>query len=192
MLKKIKYSFILVILFLTTSSSSIFQNNTNIIVWNENRPLKWADFRGKPEKRFAAASTHYDILKNWKVSNNLLTVSIQAVFLTQNSWKKKRWINEEVLIHEQKHFDIVEIYARKIRKALSETNIKSTVEAKQIIETICKQYEEEMDVYQDLYDQESNWSMNGEGQRIWNRNILEELQSLNEFKGSTLLLTIPL
>ncbi|MBA3683458.1 MAG: hypothetical protein H0W73_20175, partial [Bacteroidetes bacterium] len=92
------------------------------ILWSETKPLTWDDFKGKPEKRFAAATTSYDIWKSTnKINDKSSTVKIEAVFFYESSWKKKSWINDQVLAHEQKHFDIVELFARKLRKQIKET-----------------------------------------------------------------------
>src|SRR5438552_4474997 len=88
-----------------------------IIVWNKNRQLTWNDYKGKPQKRFAAASTVYSMgRKVLKEKDGTVAARIQAYFYCNDSWKKSDWINDEVLKHEQKHFDIVELFSRKIRK----------------------------------------------------------------------------
>jgi hypothetical protein len=43
---------------LCSNPRAIFADEKEIIIWQENRPLAWDDFQGKPQKRFAAASTH--------------------------------------------------------------------------------------------------------------------------------------
>lgn len=187
-MKKIfKYSFLLVAI-TNCLSFGFQQKEKNILEWNESRPLTWKDFKGKPEQRFAAASTHYDILKAISLSKSSCTITVRAVFFTDKSWKKDSWINDEVLIHEQKHFDIVEIFARKMRKALTQKKIESAAEAKTELQNTYEKYDKELDKYQDLYDEESDGSMNGDGQRKWNRKIKEELNQLKDYSSSILVL----
>jgi hypothetical protein len=59
----------------------ISKSDNDIILWQENRLLTWDDFKGKPAKRFAAASTNYDILKSIEFTNNSYAlIDIKAVF----------------------------------------------------------------------------------------------------------------
>lgn len=164
----------------------------DIIIWNASRPLIWDDFRGKPEKRFAAASTHYDILQNIRSLNpNEAQIKIEAVFFCRRSWKRKEWINESVLMHEQKHFDIVELYARRMRKDLALLKCSSMAVLNETADSLYKLYDKEMDRYQDQYDEETDGSMNGDKQREWNRKIPDELHLLELYSQTTFTLKIP-
>src|SRR5580704_163690 len=84
-----------------------FRNDDGIIVWQKNRPLTWDDFKGKPERRFAGASTHYLLKSYITQENSTIEAHIMAWFFSNMSWKKDRWIDNTMLRHEQKHFDIV-------------------------------------------------------------------------------------
>jgi hypothetical protein len=161
-----------------------FQSEKDRLVWNESRLLSWNDFNGKPEKRFAAASTHYDILKHTAREGNKAVVTIEAVFFKNMSWKKMNWVNDEVLTHEQKHFDIVELYARKLRKAVFETHYTDYNDLLSKLEMLYDRNDKEMDKYQDLYDEESDGSMNGEKQREWNKRVIQELENYRKFKDA--------
>lgn len=173
---------------LLTASLSIFsfQSSKEYILWQEEKPLIWDNFEGKPEPRFAAASTAYDILKSLSAEKgNTATVTIEAVFFKKTSWKKKNWINDEVLSHEQKHFDIVELYARKLRKMISEAKFK---DYKQLVSKLDELYyinDKAMDKYQDKYDDETDGSMNGDQQRAWEKKIMAEIDALSKFKETT-------
>ncbi|MEO6303976.1 MAG: DUF922 domain-containing protein [Bacteroidia bacterium] len=177
------------IIILTSLFSCSFkpEDDKEMILWNLERPLTWDDFKGKPERRFAAASTSYDILKevNKGTSKNA-TVKIEAVFFCQSSWKKKSWINEQVLEHEQKHFDIVELYARKLRKTISETKFSSFADLETKIQSLYDINDKEMDKYQDKYDDETDGSMNGDKQREWQKSIMKDIKDLDAHKETTL------
>lgn len=168
-----------------------FKPDKNVLIWEEGKPLTWDDFNGKPEKRFAAASTHYDIFKKVTETEKSASVKIYAVFFRNASWKKKSWINDEVLAHEQKHFDIVELYARKLRKIIQETKFKNYQDLTAKIQVLYDKNDKEMDVYQDLYDEETDGSMNGEQQRAWQKKITAEIEALNKYKENTFLITFP-
>ncbi len=176
-------------LLLVLISSFAKDGNKDVLVWNEKRLLTWDDFKGKPEKRFSAASTHYDIFKTTEQNGPSAEVTIEAVFFCNKSWKRESWINDQVLAHEQKHFDIVELYARKLRKLLSDKNYSSYSNLKSVSDSLYKVIDKEMDVYQDKYDDETDASMNGDKQREWNKKIMEEIQVLSEYKSTNLQVT---
>ncbi len=177
---KFKFFIVFSSLFLFLSFKQ--KTEKEIILWQEDRPLTWDDFKGKPERRFAAASTSYDILKT--VNKN--SVEIKAVFFTQTSWKKTSWINDQVLAHEQKHFDIVELYARKLRKQIKETKFTSYEDLKTKLEVLYDANDKAMDKYQDLYDEETDGSMNGDKQREWQKKIMKEIKDLDAYKETVL------
>jgi len=178
-----KYKFFALIVFTVLCFGFKTDKPSGFLLWQNNRLLTWDDFKGKPEKRFAAASTSYDILKEITKNTNGTTVNIRAVFFYYSSWKKKEWVNESVLAHEQKHFDIVELYARKLRKIIKETIYTSATDLENKIDALYDINDKAMDVYQDLYDDESDGSMNGDKQREWNKKIAEELKALDNYKA---------
>ena len=169
--------------------SFFVKDEKDVLLWQENKPLTWNDFRGKPEKRFSAASTHYDIFKTTKQNGPSAEIVIEAVFFCNKSWKRESWINDQVLAHEQKHFDIVELYARKLRKLISEKNYSSYSNLKFVSDSLYKVIDKEMDVYQDKYDDETDASMNGDKQREWNKKIIAEIEVLSEYKNTNLQVT---
>ena len=163
----------------------------DIIVWNKDRLLTWDDFKGKPAKRFAVASTNYDIIKTIDPINGDTTkVITRAVFYCNKSWKKKSWIDETVLAHEQRHFDIVELYARKLRKLIRHHNYSSVSELKSKSDSLYAIIDKEMDVYQDKYDTETEGSMNGDQQRIWNEKIENQITELNKYADTLYLVLL--
>src|ERR1700751_1707415 len=95
------------------------QTNEISIIWQEGHLLTWSDFKGRPENPNSVASTSYDIIKRIIDYGDSATIIIRAVFFPYKSWKRKGRNDEDILIHEQRHFDIAELYARKLRKSFS-------------------------------------------------------------------------
>lgn len=159
----------------------------DVIVWSKDRKLNWNDYKGKPQKRFAAASTVYSLGR--KVLNDkdgAIVARIQAYFYSNDSWKKDDWISESVLNHEQRHFDIVELFCRKMRKQISEMDFKNFDDAALKVDSLYEKYNKEMDIYQDKYDDESNGSMDSEGQKKWNTKIDKEISALDKYDATIL------
>jgi hypothetical protein len=190
MLKALLLVFIYPLSLLLSTSKQVYINDSDVILWQENRLLTWDDFKGKPAKRFAAASTNYDILKSIDFKDNTTAlIDIKAVFYCKKSWKKEQWIDATVLIHEQKHFDIVELYARKMRKTIKENNY-SRLNIKEKTDSLYAIVDKEMDLYQDLYDDETNGSMNSTKQKEWNQKVINEINEFNEFKNTSITITL--
>ncbi len=161
----------------------IHLSHSQTIIWKQERLLNWNDFKGKPERRFAVASTVYNIeMLTYEDSNKQYTVNTYAVFYCKDSWKRKEWISEVVLKHEQKHFDIAELYARKMREEVSKLLVKNYAELKVKTDEIYYRLEKEMDRIQDQYDDETEGSMNSTKQTEWENFITSELNRLKKFK----------
>ncbi|MFY9310313.1 MAG: hypothetical protein WAQ28_14800 [Bacteroidia bacterium] len=180
---------LLLVMLSLTAFAFIIPTNTGteneVIVWQKDRPLTWDDFKGKPAKRFAVASTNYDINKIIEqVGKDSSTVEIKAIFFCNKSWKKQDWIDETVLAHEQKHFDIVELYARKLRKMVASKTYTSFNDLKTKSDSLYAVIDKAMDVYQDEYDEKTEGSMNGEQQRLWNKKIIDQIKELDNYSSS--------
>ncbi len=98
-----------------------------IIVWKKSQRLEWKDFAGEMDADvFGTAKTVYKIeivpIEVYVDENdniqNIEQLSVIAHFYKNLSWTASR--NVALLAHEQLHFDIAELYARKIRKRFSE------------------------------------------------------------------------
>jgi hypothetical protein len=61
----------------------------------------------------------------------------------------------------------------------------SSLNIKQKTDSLYAIIDKEMDVYQDLYDDETNGSMNSVKQKEWNQKVINEINDLNAFKNTT-------
>ena len=181
-------SFIVAALILFASLA--YKGEEDVLTWSNNRKLSWDDYKGKPQKRFAAASTVYSLGREVYDDGAVIKARITAYFYCQDSWKKDDWISDEVLAHEQRHFDIVELFARRLRKQLGGMVFLNLKDAEKKVESMYQIVSKEMDLYQDKYDTESDGSMNGDGQRKWNKKIAEELSELEDHTGQVVRLKL--
>ncbi len=153
------------------------------VPWNSNIRLTWADFKGKvPPAAVPAATTASGI--SYTYSANLLhhevhlDYEVNAYFYPNESWYRPALCNENTLSHEQLHFDISELFARKMRDRLDRTSFSDDVKAE--IRKIYKEILEELQDYQEQYDWETNFSRNREKQAEWNQKIAKALQEEQE------------
>jgi len=101
-------------------------NNTEYetkIEWSADRKLTWDDFKGEPDTaNFPNTLALTNSGFGYESGINMFKdgqVFVQSVFNTNLSWVVPEGRNDYVLRHEQIHFDITEIYSRKLRKELA-------------------------------------------------------------------------
>ncbi|MEM7485436.1 MAG: DUF922 domain-containing protein [Bacteroidota bacterium] len=148
------------------------------VLWDSNKRLTWADFKGKiPPAAVPAATTASGI--SYKYSANLihheveLDFEVNAYFYPNESWYKPEVCDDIILSHEQLHFDISELFARKMRDKLQRTSFSDNVKAE--IRRIYKEILKELKDFQELYDWETNFSRNTKKQLEWNNKIAKAL-----------------
>jgi len=150
-----------------------------LIAWHPSYKLTWDDFKATPDTRSNAAATTTTYLAiDYLIDNHGLRYRITCRFSCDKSWGLHR--SSYILSHEQGHFDIAEIYARKLHKAMSEYRFnKRTYERdlKEIYETMMQEKED----MQNAYDRETNHSINRRKQSEWQSRIEALLEEYGEY-----------
>ncbi|MDF0708703.1 DUF922 domain-containing protein [Flagellimonas okinawensis] len=149
------------------------------VPWNGSTRLTWSDYKGKvPPADEAAATTASGI--SYTYSANLLhhevnlDFEVNAYFYPNESWYKPQLCDENTLAHEQLHFDITELFARKMRDKLRRTSFSDDVKAE--VRKIYRDILKDLQDYQEKYDWETNFSRNREKQREWNQKVANALK----------------
>jgi hypothetical protein len=179
---------VVVVLFLSiTFPANSFDEN--IIEWSYNRKLTVEDFQASVDSNsLAAAETNYRINFSYDRADDTVKFDITTKFVKNGSWMRVR--TDEILSHEQGHFDIAEIYTRKIRKAILGKQF-NYYNFETEADSLYKIYEDSSNVIQELYDKETEHSGNTEKQIKWEKRIAFELMISKKFefkKKFTLLL----
>ncbi len=156
------------------------------IEWSADRKLTWNDFKGKPDTEnfpntLALTNSGFgyesgvSMFKEGKIF-------VQSMFNTYDSWVVPEGRNEYVLRHEQIHFDITEIYSRKLRKELSDSKITSDnfAKAKPIFDRVFN----EMQRRQKRYDQETQRGDKRETQEHWEAVVELELAKYDFYRSN--------
>lgn len=159
------------------------------ISWKEDAKLSWENFQSLVNRKtnpdvvaYTNCGWEYTVIKS---SNPKAAVefTIETIFNEDKSWKDVKRINDYYLLHEQKHFDIAEIFARKLRKEVKE-RIKTTSDFdkyfKGIYNTVSTNYKN----FQITYDKVTEHGINKEKQAEYNELISSELENLKNFKTS--------
>jgi|WetSurMetagenome_2_1015567.scaffolds.fasta_scaffold00007_145 hypothetical protein len=155
----------------------------NKILWDENRPLTWKDFKGSPDekssfKALTAAGLYYSAEQ---VSEDEVKVTVTPYFDPHKSWRKKKEVNDNLLEHEQHHFDQWELSSRLFIEKLM--GIESS-EIKTMLKKIKEEYSQVTKEYKRVsqdYDKETDHGTNKRQQETWNKNIRSLLSATKEF-----------
>lgn len=159
-----------------------FAKGQDKIFWNENRKLVWADFQSKtkPNASQAAATTFCGISYLLDSSTKKFTdkqVAIASFFVPSKSWAHTDHRTEIVLMHEQSHFDIAELFARRFRKLISD----KTLDVKSLQKYYNQVYEDYKDYQQD-YETVTNHGRIRDKQYEYSRKIDQQIEELSAFK----------
>jgi hypothetical protein len=173
---------LLPLLLLTISLASLGQSeNEELISWNEGKKLTWADYKGMAKTGTdAAASTATYLGIEYNFNNKGFGYRITCSFSKNKSWGLHK--TDYILAHEQGHFDIAEIYARKLNKKMSDykfdkDNFKTDL--KKIYEGITT----EKEAMQNDYDRETNHSINKDNQAEWLQRIEKMLREYKTYSN---------
>lgn len=162
-------------------------SNEETVSWDETNKLNWTDFKAAPDSESdAVALTASGITFGYslKTSGERIvdfSVTVESHFYPNKSWYLKDKANVYILGHEQLHFDITELYARKFRQQLAKLKVNQNV--KEQMNRMHTSINEAINETQRRYDLETNHSMNMEKQKEWEAFIERELQRLNQFKS---------
>ncbi len=163
-------------------------NDEATMSWNEAKKLTWKDFQSSPDPNSeAVALTASGITFGYSLkttsSNHIVdfSVSVESHFYPKKSWYLRDRANNYILAHEQLHFDITELYARKFREQL--TKVKVNQNLKSELKALHKTINKSLNETQKKYDAQSNHSINVEVQKQWELLIHSELKKLDQYKS---------
>ncbi len=128
------------------------------------RQLTFADFNVKKQIDNTVAESSTSIGYNYDGDK---TVKVFCQFNKNESYITKNGRTAYILHHEQKHFDITYIYAKKFVNELQ----KQSILTNEIVDSIYEKILSEKDKVQSQYDNETNYSENKELQAVWDLKI---------------------
>ena len=144
------------------------------LYWRATDTLAWSDFQGNPDRsaRYLAISST-GISYTYRYSDSGIIYTVSACFVRSRSWRNYG-TDLHVLKHEQGHFDITEIYARKLASQLK--LIKPDKKTfRKTIETLGEKNISEKNNFQKKYDQETASGTKKRMQRKWEFIIRKQL-----------------
>lgn len=171
----------LLLALLTTISFTSNVDDTDVIYWSDHGRLDWQDFQGDPRYDHEAVSavTSSGIVHYRGCKNGQIIYKVRAYFEKDNSWVKDEALTEYHLAHEQLHFDITELAARRLRKALAENPFMCGEEEQ--FEQFITTYIDKWQIQQQEYDFGTRHSLDEKQQREWSYRVAFELSLLDEY-----------
>lgn len=157
-------------------------DTSNVIEWTAARKLNWNDFKANAPhttREAALSNCGFGYSSNKAYHYEIINITVLARFYSNRSWVRTDRKSVRLLQHEQRHFDLCELYARKFRQKLA----KRTWTGDDIdkIDRIYQRYFHELDEQQLKYDKETIHSLDTKKQNEWNDAIARELDELAEF-----------
>lgn len=162
----------------------------DIILWEERVFLQPEDFRIVKEvdpydTRNGLTTYKIEILprevlvdENNQIAN-FLKMNLAIYFYKNKSWLGKK-NDKQLLAHEQNHFNIGELFARKMRKAFEELKEKK-IKDFNAYQNVYTTYWKECKAYQRKYDQETFNGTLAEPSGDWLLKVDQELYELEEY-----------
>lgn len=154
------------------------------LIWRADSLLTTEHFQAKRNNVKGAFA--YTTLSIWLYQRDVagkLLFFVDALMLKSKSFLPKD--APYALNHEQKHFDLCEVYARKIRQKLAEkdfTKVKDTqAEVSKIYNRLMDDYTKE----QEKFDKETEHGINAAKQKIWDDKIAAMLADLAAYSSNS-------
>jgi hypothetical protein len=152
------------------------------IIWSADRPLTKEDFKVKKSSK-AAASTSSGLFLHSEDKEGTLMFYVEAIF----SKSKSFFMKEESLYtlkHEQLHFDITELHARKLRQKIIQRDFKKTSKVRETIQKMYDKAFEDCQREQSNYDRDTEHGINAAKQQVWSEKITQQLLELEAFSST--------
>jgi hypothetical protein len=169
---------------LLAGAASAWQDDA--IRWSPSRPLAWEDFKGKPPAGYlhgALSALSYSYAVGCR--DGVLQAEIAALFLPRQSWVAQRILTSGLasrvgLQHEQVHFDLSEVYARRVRQrfaTLEHPCPRTDDQLNQIAEEILREHS----AAQRRFEDETRAGELESRQIEWRARVDKELEALAAF-----------
>src|SRR5262249_52005553 len=126
-----------------------------------------------------AAKTAYALFYAWRCRGAAFDFRVVAAFRPRQSWVKPLVLDDSVLRrsalgHEQTHFDLAEVHARRMRRYFDALVAACRKTDPELTEVAGRLIEEEQ-AQQRLYDAETNHGLRSDRQATWTAEVARQL-----------------
>ncbi|MEQ9009581.1 MAG: hypothetical protein RLP12_17000 [Ekhidna sp.] len=175
---------IILVLIILLPLKMLGQKVDSVIFWTDSYDLTWDDFQGNSDSlSFAIESNR---LANAASSVGLEFVGVdsmvgcyllKSVFYRNTSWTTDT--TDLLLSHEQVHFHLIELSARRFRKRYLEEyrNCMNEDDLNDLFDLSFKEFTDNSS----LYDAQTNYGTVVINQKLWNEKVKTKLDSLKDY-----------
>jgi len=157
------------------------------IPWNQHRPLTWADFKGHPPSDTGpvAAETAYALIQGAGCRGSQFEFRVVAAFRPNQSWVRQSMLrtamdSARALQHEQTHFDLTEVHARRLRRYFAELMAPCRISMNDL-EAEAARIGKDEKAAQAQYDAQTDHGRILEQQARWEKDVTGQLAALARF-----------
>jgi hypothetical protein len=150
--------------------------------WSASRPLTVNDFKGRPRSAEGhAALTSANINTGASCRDNMFNGTARASFDPATSWvRDPARMTPALLRHEQLHFDITEVYARRLRQQLAAMKVPCN-QLGSAFDQVTKAAYAAWQQAEDAYDRDTSHGLQREQQAKWETQVHQQLAELAAF-----------
>jgi len=149
------------------------------IEWQEGRPLTWKDFRyiklRSGKKEIALTSVKHSV--TGKMVSGSPDFEVRVLYMAQDSWTTDS-TNMNLLAHEQLHFDIGELFRRRIEQKVRRLR-DGGEKQKAIYRYAIKKLLSDFRNFSNEYDRDTNHGTKLPKQLKWKDKVWDELNRLH-------------
>lgn len=159
---------------------SFIQENHDRLLW-QNGKIAQSNFKGQPNPKVKySAISSCGINMDCNSKQDTLYVVVESWFMQSKSWVRGN-MSIALLKHEQLHFDITELFSRKLRYEIFIKSFQRVSVEKELLR-LKTNIEKSLSEFQDLYDAETNHCKDIKKQKEWEGKISKELKKMDSFK----------
>lgn len=154
--------------------------------WSLARRLTWADFKGgAPRDTTAAAETAYTLFYGVRCAGETFEFRVVAAFRPNDSWVRPSVLKSpgdsaRALRHEQTHFDISEVHARRMRRYFAEL-VAPCRRSTDDLAAMAERLVQDERAAQAQYDEQTDHSRIPAQQARWEKDVTAQLSALVKF-----------
>lgn len=156
------------------------------LAWPEHPRLTWNDFQGQPPQRLSHPSAVSKTGFNYQLrcTAGKLDVDARAFFSQTGSWVIPGKKNPELLKHEQGHYDMAQLYALKLKKAIRDANVScgDPAQANATGQRMARQSQNDWENAEHQYEQDTQNGTNLPKQTAASNRIAGELAALQPYR----------
>ena len=170
--------FLFVSLQFESKAQNQYDSSKDYLVWKQGYLLNWDCYKAEADSALLSdfeALTYVSFLPIGKTED----ATVVCVFDAKSSWTTSE--SQSLLNHHQGHFDLGELYARRIRKDLQELLANGELTEKAQLDAIERNYESYSEDFL-AYNEQTSHGLDANQQKTWATKITNSLRQLSDYK----------